>query len=40
MFEIVREQSNIEGKQEKEVESKLIDMIHKTDNLEAIVWHL
>ena len=38
MLEIVREPSNTEGKEEEE--SKLIYMIHKTDNLEAIVWQL
>ena len=40
MLETLREQSSIKGEKEEEAESKLIYMIHKTDNLEAIVWQL
>ena len=41
MLEILREQSSTKGeKEDEEAESKLIYMIHKTDNLEAIVWQL
>ena len=36
MLEILREQSSTKGEKEEEAESKLIYMIHKTDNLEAI----
>ena len=37
MLDILKEQANNEGEEKEEPESKLIYMIHTTDDLEAIV---